>query len=121
MASERPNGSIERLIRVTEERTRAELRVQDLLLKIEQGQSDLQKDIRSLSKCVDNLETAVGATQQMVVLVAQYMAVMAGRDSDQVEAIVADLIAKTGMSVGNSAHIDIAGDMLGGDKNEGKS
>jgi len=52
----------------------------------------------------------------MVSLMAQYMAIVAGRDTDQVDAITRELLSKTGISFGDSAQVGVGGDMVGGDK-----
>lgn len=107
--------TIEQLIRATEDRTRAEERVRMLLVGIERGQLDLGRDIRALSMQVETLSRCVSGIQQMVVVVAQYMAILAGKSTEQVQEITRDLLAKSGISFADGAHVDIGGDMVGGD------
>lgn len=117
--AEPQNGTsarIEDLIRVTEQRTRAEERVSNLLQSIEQGQDTLRSEVKALSGQVDTLSRCVSGIQTMVILVAQYMAVVAGQDTSQVQAILQDLLAKSGITFGDSAHVDVGGDMVGGSK-----
>lgn len=116
MAAEGHNDSITRLIEVTERKVREEERVRQLLVGIEGGQVTLRDDIRSLSQQVETLSRCVGGIQQMVSLMAQYMAIVAGRDTDQVDAITRELLSKTGISFGDSAQVGVGGDMVGGDK-----
>lgn len=118
MAAEEHNGSITRLIEVTERRVRAEERVRQLLVGIEEGQSTLREDIRSLSRQVETLSRCVGGIQQMVVLITQYMAIVAGKDTEQVGDIMKDLLARSGITFADSAHVDIGGDMVGGNKGD---
>lgn len=119
MAAGETNGSITRLIEVTEQRVRAEERVRQLLVGIEGGQDTLRQDIRQLSGQVDTLSRCVSGIQQMVVVIAQYMAIVAGKDSEQVQEIIRELLAKSGITFADSAQVDVVGDMVGGGKKGG--
>lgn len=109
-------GTLEQLIRVTEERTRAEERVRSLLAGIERGQAELSMEIKALSTQVEILSRCVSGIQNMCVLISQYMAVVAGQDTDQVQGIIKELLGKSGISFADGAHVGIGGDMVGGDK-----
>lgn len=116
-------GRIEELIRVTEERTRVEERVRTLLQEISGGQAGITSDMRSLAAQVETLGRCVGGLQQMIVVVVEYMAVLAGRDQDEIREIRDGLLASIragGVQFGPGANVGIGGDMVGQDKKGGE-
>lgn len=112
----RTSARIEELIKATEERTRAEERVGNLLENIERGQDTLRSEVKALSGQVDTLSRCVSGIQTMVILVAQYMAVVAGQDTSQVQTILQELLAKSGITFGDQAKVQVDGDMVGGNR-----
>lgn len=120
MASEHPaNGSIQELIKVTEQRARAEERVARLLQSVERNQTECKQDLQGLVEQVVAMGRCLNAVQQMLVMIAEYMAIMAVRDSDQVQSITQQLLTRSGINFGDEAQVDIGGDMVGGDQKGG--
>lgn len=109
-------GTIEQLIKVTEDRVRAEERVGALLREIKAGQEQQVSQLMRLSAQVDTFSRCVSGLQQMLTVVAEYMAVLAGKDGQQVRDITESLLQRSGVSFGTGTKVDIGGDMVGGDK-----
>jgi hypothetical protein len=117
------SGKIEDLIRVTEERALAEERVRMLLSGIAQGQGVARTEMTNLSKQVTTLSLCVNGLQQMISTVFEYMAVIAGRDQDEIrlirERLLEGVTDKSGITFGEGVRVGVTGDMIGGDQKEG--
>ena len=117
-------GTLQDLIRVTEERTRAEERVRAILSRIADDQEQVSGGLATLSKQVAMLSNCIAGLQQMIAIIVEYMAVLAGRDQAEVREIRERLLDKltdtSGIAFGDSASVGIGGDMVGGDKEKGE-
>lgn len=117
-------GTLQDLIRVTEERTRAEERVRVILSRIADDQEQVSGELTTLSERVAMLSNCIAGLQQMIAIIVEYMAVLAGRDQAEVREIRERLLDKltdtSGIAFGDSASVGIGGDMVGGDKEKGE-
>jgi len=109
------------LIKVTEERTLAEERVRMMLTEITTGQDGVRSEVGHLANQLVMLSRCIEGLQQMITIVVEYMAVIAGRDHDEIreirERLLASLAGKgDGISFGEHAKVGIGGDVVGGDQ-----
>lgn len=118
------NGGLQDLIQVTEERTRAEERVRSLLSRIAEDQAGVRDELSGLAAQVLALSHHLVGLQQMIAVVVDYMAVIAGRDQAETREMrdrMLDRITRTsGITFGDRASVDIGGDMVGGDETKGE-
>ena len=120
-------ATLEDLIRVTEQRVIAEQQGARLLGTILDKQDLCVTAVDVNSEHVRELQLAIGRLEAMVIGISEYLAALAGRDHREVAEIRERLLnglAKhppaPGVSFGDSADVDIGGDMVGGDQQKGR-